>query len=48
MGMGDEDMTHRFAAHCFKQYGKMGIIIRPRIDDGDLRPAQLRRQRQML
>ena len=35
MGVGDENMRHRFPAHCIEQRRDMRLIERPRIDDGN-------------
>jgi hypothetical protein len=36
MGVGDENMRHRFAAHGVEQRLDVGVIRRAGIDDGDL------------
>ncbi len=36
MGVGDDDMRHRLAAHGIEQRGKVGRVDRPRIHDCDL------------
>src|SRR5580658_4381229 len=33
MGVGDEDMRHRFAAHGVEQRRDMGVVVRPGIED---------------
>ena len=39
MGVGDEDMRHRLAAHGVEQRRDMRVVQRARIDDGDAAAA---------